>query len=235
MQPPHAPLSQHGGGSETGLRFSEEDKEHITRRAEVLALLARPDNVSREQLSLLSSVTADEAARNAAAAPVLNVYVRFLSDLAAQQRAVVEAAQLHTAAAKREHDALQARLEAMRDVDEQRSANAAAAADLVRVQARTQDVLAAIDVAKRRQAAHEDGIAKLEREVAVDIARLVEDDQRIALQRAELEALEKEYLLTEQRVFSLQRDANTVSESNAELMKICDTLMRRLEGVSGGQ
>lgn len=223
MQPPTS------GAGEVGLRFSEEDREHVARRAEVLALLARPDNVSREQLALLSRVTADERARNVSSVPVLDVYARFVADLAAQQRAALVAAQERTAVAKHEHDALQARLAALHGIDAQRSANAAASAELMRTQARTQDLIAAIDDARKRQTAHEEGIARLEREVAVDISRIVDDDQRIALQRAELEALEKEYLLTEQRVFSLQRDAKTVADSNAELMKICDALMRRLE------
>jgi hypothetical protein len=59
------------------LRFSEEDKEHMKRRA-ALVMLVRPDTVSAEQLALLSSVAAEEAARNRAALPSLDAYGAFL-------------------------------------------------------------------------------------------------------------------------------------------------------------
>ncbi len=55
------------------------------------------------------------------------------------------------------------------------------------------------------------------------------NDQTLALQRAELASLETQYLGAEQSTFALHRDIRTVKEGNAELLRICDDLMRRIE------
>lgn len=215
-----------------GPKYSEEDVAAVRKRAEVLSLLARPDNVTPAQLQLLQSATHSERQRAACASPVVDAYRRFLDDTAAAHAAELAQARARTAAARAEHAKLQARVEALQDAEARASAAAALQRDLATVRAQTTDTQRAVEAARARQRAFEEGSAKLERELALDIARLVDDDQRVALLRAEREALEKEYLLTEQRIFSLQRDLVTVGQNNAELLKVCEALMARLEAGS---
>lgn len=144
-------------------------------------------------------------------------------------------ARSQTASAKEEHGRLEARLAQFPDLDLLKRENAERQAELVSLRVRTGEVASSSDAVGKRISAFDEGIAKLERDVAVDISKLVDDDRHIALQRAELEALEKEYLLTEQQIFSLKRDVNTVSESNAELLKICDGLMKKIETGGSGE
>ena len=92
-----------------------------------------------------------------------------------------------------------------------------------------------VDARKDAEAAECNAVAfldqanKLERDVAVDISEIVNNDKTIALQKREISALEEQYLESEQNVFQLEKEIEVVQEGNDELLKICEGLMSKIE------
>ena len=103
------------------LQYSEEDVSSIKRRAEILALLARSENVSRDQLHLLRDVTKDEQSRNAVVGPVVDAYSRFLDDAGRVHAQQLSEAKKARDAAQQQHTALQGRMAALQDLEKRQS------------------------------------------------------------------------------------------------------------------
>ena len=206
--------------------YSEEDVEQIKKRAEVLSLLARSDNVSEEQLRLIKGLYQQEARHNRQSLPALEEYERFLNGVLELQGAELDqerqkTAQLQAARANLEKrkKALDEQLGSRHELDAQR-------ARVDEAKARAAEAEQEMGRLRSQIVANEESLTKLN---VTDVSTLVEQDKGLALQRAELATLEKEYLKAEETIFSLSRDLRDVGESNAELLRICDQLMKKME------
>ena len=209
--------------------YSSEDVEELKKRAHVLAMLTRSDNVTPEQLQLLKKMHDSESRLNAANVPALAHYRAFLESLVATQQAERAAEAERHADLARKVDALRQKNATLEEAARSRREVDAAQAQAAALQERAQRAREEAEVAKSKLVATEEAMAKLN--VDVDISAMVERDKALALQRVELESLEKQYLEAEQSTFALHRDIRTVGEGNAELLRICTDLMQRIENV----
>ncbi len=207
--------------------FSDDDVVELKKRALVLSMLTRADNVTPEQLQLLRQLQESEARRNTVDVPALAHYRAFLDNLVSLQQAERVAEAERHAVLSRQVAALRERNVALEEASKARREVEALQTQAAQLRARAERAREAAEIAHSNLVATEEAIEKESGDV--DVSALVERDKSLALQRAELESLEKQYLTAEQSTFALHRDVRTVAEGNAELLRICTDLMHRIE------
>ena len=206
--------------------YTDEDVELIKKRAETLSLLSRADNVTSEQLANLRTLAGEESLRNRAHVPALAEYDRFLTsvlELQAGERQDEEnrAKKLGQTAdeLRQRNQALESQLESRSDLDAQRT-------QIAQVKAETEAAISATHALQAKISGNEEAMGKIS---VTEVSAIVDHDRTLQMQRAELDMLEREYLKTEETIFALTRDSRAVGESNDELLRICDQLMRKAE------
>jgi hypothetical protein len=207
--------------------YTDEDVSQIKKRAEVLTLLARSDNVSAEQLSLLNTMFEREASSNVKQVPALSEYDRFLTAVLDMQEKERESERGRQADLKKTGAELEER---KRRLEQQLQQREELDAQLQEIRDRGKKVLELEQEAqtlKQKISAHEEAAAKLD--VDKEVSTLVDNDKSLALQQAELETLERDYLEAEKNVFALMKEISTVGESNTGLLKLCEQLMKKIE------
>lgn len=205
--------------------YTAEDVEEIKRRAEQLTLL-RSDTVSGEQLSLLRQQCERETRANRQRLPALAEYDAFLSGVESMQGSERQQLQQRGATLREQTVQLQKREAALDETLARRTQLDALRAQIAEAKLRREMADKAVLTMQSQITGHEEALSKLN---VTDVSELVAQDAKLALQKAELETLEREYLRSEESIFALSRDLRTVGESNAELLRICDQLMKKIE------
>ena len=206
--------------------YTDEDVELIKKRAETLSLLSRADNVTSEQLANLRTLASEESLRNRAHVPALAEYDRFLTsvlELQAGERQDEENRTkklgLKADELRQRNQALESQLESRSDLDAQRT-------QIAQVKAETEAAISATHALQAKISGNEEAMGKIS---VTEVSAIVDHDRTLQMQRAELDMLEREYLKTEETIFALTRDSRAVGESNDELLRICDQLMKKAE------
>jgi chromosome segregation ATPase len=194
-----------------------------------MTLLARSDNVSPEQVARLQELLEAETKHSAQhVIPALKTYDDFLTKLVEAQKSELEAARKRGTIEQENSRLLEAKRK-LDDMEQDKRVLNTQKSELAKLKGDIQDTNAEIDSLTKKEIGFEEGISKLERDLKKDISDMVEGDKVVALQKAELEAIEKEYLQAEQSIFDLQRDIKMVSENNSDLLRLCDSLMKKIE------
>lgn len=207
--------------------FTDDDVEGLRRRAQALSLAS--DAVGAESVGLLRSLCTAQRRTNEVDAPTIDKMSAFLDGFSAATHGERRAAEAATKALAAEVSALGVRLNDLSasDIPRAEAEGSALRERLAEVRRRRDAAVSQAEALRGRLEAMEAASVKVAAEV--DVRAVVEADPGLALQRSQLDALERAYLAAEERTFGLIRDLRTMGEGNAELLRICNDLMHRLE------